>query len=137
MDFFFLLMYNMMPGSQRHTTDISVSICVLSRAPPENEQAVLSMIYSGGKNMFRIWGKIIKDNHLLRDMTVEDDSDDTRTHKIFHALDTICYEFDLSRPIWLERNIKEFKRSGKTQFRQDNFIEQLDFDFLELHIIEE
>ena len=87
--------------------------------------------------MFRIWGKIMKDNHLLRDITIEDDSNDTRTHKIFHALDAICYEFDLARPVWLDRNIREFKRSGKTQFRQDNFIEELDFDFLELHIIEE
>ena len=35
----------------------------------------------------RIWGKMMKDNHMLKDYTVTDSSDDTRTHKIFHALE--------------------------------------------------
>lgn len=30
----------------------------------------------------RIWFKMMKDNHLLRDTTITDESDDTRTHKI-------------------------------------------------------
>ena len=55
--------------------------------------------------MFRLWGKEFKDNHMIRDTTICDDSDDTRTHKIFNALDEICYEFDLSKPIWLDVNI--------------------------------
>ena len=54
--------------------------------------------------MFRLWGKEFKDNHMIRDTTICDDSDDTRTHKIFNALDEICYEFDLSKPIWLDVN---------------------------------
>ena len=85
----------------------------------------------------RIWGKIWKNNHLLKDTTIEDDSDDTRTHKICHALDEICLEFDLGKPIWLDSNIREFQRHSSTKFRQDNFIEEIDFDFLELHIIDE
>ena len=39
----------------------------------------------GGKAM-KIWGKLWKDGHLLRDMVAEDRSDDTRTHKVFNAL---------------------------------------------------
>ena len=85
----------------------------------------------------RIWGKIWKNNHLLKDTTIEDDSADTRTHKIFHALDEICLEFDLGKPIWLDSNIREFQRYSSTKFCQDNFIEEIDFDFLELHIIDE
>ena len=45
--------------------------------------------------MFRLWGKIWKDNHMLQDTVVCDDSDDTRTHKIFHGLEEICYQMDL------------------------------------------
>ena len=30
--------------------------------------------------MFRMWGKIWKDNHLLKDTVVENDAKDTRTH---------------------------------------------------------
>lgn len=85
----------------------------------------------------RIWFKLMKGNHLLRDMTVTEDSKDTRTHKIFHALDEVCYEFDLEKPIWLDANVNEFKRHAKTRFTQDSFIESVDFDFLEMQVIEE
>lgn len=87
--------------------------------------------------MFRLWGKEIKDNHLLRDTVICEDSDDTRTHKIFRALDQICYEFDLSKPIWLDTSITEFKKHAKTRFYQDNFVDEIDFDYLEIEIIEE
>lgn len=87
--------------------------------------------------MFRLWGKTFKDNRMLQDTVICDDSDDTRTHKIFRALDEICYAFDLSKPIWLDSNISEFKRHDKTRFHQDNFVDAIDFDYLEIHIIEE
>ncbi|HEY9574492.1 MAG TPA: hypothetical protein VIR32_03050 [Lachnospiraceae bacterium] len=87
--------------------------------------------------MFRLWGKIFKDNRMLRDTVICDDSQDTRTHKIFRSLDTICYEFDLSKPIWLDTTINDFKKHDKARFYQDNFIESIDFDFLEIHVIEE
>ena len=45
--------------------------------------------------MFRLWGKIWKDNRLLRDTVICDDSQDTRTHKIFRGLESVCYEMDL------------------------------------------
>ena len=85
----------------------------------------------------RIWFKIFQDNHLQRDMVITDDSEDTRTHKVFAALEQVCYEFDLSKPIWLDATIAEFKRHDKARFYQDNFVEQIYFDFLEIHVIEE
>ena len=33
----------------------------------------------------RIWFKMMKNNHLLRDTTITDESDETRTHKVFQA----------------------------------------------------
>ena len=87
--------------------------------------------------MFRLWAKEFKDNRMLRDTVIEVDNDDTRTHKIFHAIDEVCHEFDLSNPIWLDSNIKEFQRVDKTRFRKDNFIDDIDFDFLEMQVIEE
>ena len=87
--------------------------------------------------MFRMWGKLYKNNHMLADTVIEDLSDDTRTHKIFHALEAICIEFDLMQPIWLEQNIREFQRISKTRFRQDSFVETIPFDYLEIQIIEE
>ena len=87
--------------------------------------------------MFRLWAREFKDNHQLRDITVEDASTDTRTHKIFSAMDKICSEFDLASPIWLDKNIEDFKRNSKTRFTADNFIEEIEFDYLEIYVIEE
>ena len=85
----------------------------------------------------RIWFKIFKDTHLLKEETIEDESTDTRTHKVFRALDEICDAWNLAKPIWLDTNISEFKRRSKTRFTQDNFIESLEFDYLEIQITEE
>lgn len=88
--------------------------------------------------MFRLWAKKFKDSHIICDMVVNNsDSSMTRTKKIFAALDEICYAFDLSKPIWLNSTIEDFKKHKKTRFTQDNFIDPIDFDFLEIHIIEE
>lgn len=85
----------------------------------------------------RIWGKIWKANRLVRDSVYEDNRADTRTHKIFAAIDEFCREFDLSKPIWLDANVSEFQRHSRTRFRQDNFIDSIDFDYLEIQVIEE
>lgn len=87
--------------------------------------------------MFRLWAKEWKDNRMLRDTVIEDASDDTRTHKIFRAIDEVCRRFDLSKPIWLDSTVQDFKRHDKTRFSQDNFIDFIDFDYLEIHVIEE
>lgn len=87
--------------------------------------------------MFRLWGKIYKENRLIMDTVISDSSDDTRTHKIFHALESICYEFDLSKPIWLDSTIRDFQKHDKARFYQDNFIDSIGFDYLEIQIIEE
>lgn len=87
--------------------------------------------------MFRLWAKVFKENRLVKDITICNDSADTRTHKVFAAIDSICYEFDLGKPIWLETTIAAFKRHDKARFTEDNFIEPIDFDYLEIHVIEE
>lgn len=87
--------------------------------------------------MFRLWVKEWKDNHMLQDTTICDGSEDTRTHKIFRAIEEACYDFDLGKPIWLDRNIDEFRRHARTRFYQDNFVEEISFDYLEVHVIEE
>ncbi len=88
--------------------------------------------------MFRLWAKAFKENRLVQDLTIcDDDKEKNRTKKVFDAVDEICYAFDLSKPIWLESNIEEFKKRDKTRFYQDNFIDSIEFDYLEIHVIEE
>lgn len=87
--------------------------------------------------MFRLWAKEFKNNRMLKDTVIADGRDETRTHKVFDALEEVCLQFDLGKPIWLDANVSDFKRHSKVRFSQDNFIEEIDFDFLEIHVIEE
>ena len=86
----------------------------------------------------RIWAKIFINNRMKRDMVVtNNDPQLTRTKKIFSALEEVCMKFDLSVPIWLDANITDFKRTAKTRFTQDSFVDPIDFDYLEFQVIEE
>lgn len=87
--------------------------------------------------MFRLWAKTFKDNRMLQDTVIEDASTETRTHKVFNALDEICYQFDLGKPIWLDATVNDFRRHAKARFYQDNFVENIEFDYLEIQVIEE
>ena len=87
--------------------------------------------------MFRVWARTFKNNRMLRSTTVELDINDTRTHKVFKALEMVCEEFDLSNPIWLDTNIQEFQRIARTRFRADSFVESIEFDYLDFYVIEE
>lgn len=82
------------------------------------------------ENNMRIWFKIYTDTHLMRDITIENDSDDTRTHKIFKALEDACLAFDLGKPIWLDSNVSDFKRHGKTRFTKVTLLRILTLIFL-------
>ena len=75
----------------------------------------------------KIWFKIWENTHLLKSETIEDDTEDTRTHKIFHALEEVC----------LNANIAEFQRHARTRFGKDNFVEETEFDYLEIQVIDE
>lgn len=86
----------------------------------------------------QIWFKIFKNNRLLRDIVIHNDTPDlTRTKKIFAAIEQVCYDFDLSKPIWLDSNIAEFKRHNKVRFYKDSFIDSIDFDYLEMQVLKE
>lgn len=87
--------------------------------------------------MFRMWGKIFKQNRMLNDTVITVDNNLNRTRKVYQALEEICYEFDLPKPLWLESNKQDFIRNSKTRFTKDSFIEDIAFDYLEIQVIEE
>ena len=87
--------------------------------------------------MFKLWGKMIKDSRIIKSETFVREEEDTRTHKIFKSIEEMCRLWDISNPIWLEANIKDFKRHDKVRFNSDNFMEDIDFDYIEIQILEE
>jgi hypothetical protein len=93
--------------------------------PPEEEEPM------------RIWFRVFSDAHLIASETIENTDNDTRTHKVFAALEEACVRLDLGKPIWLDTNIREFSQHAKTRFRQDNFVEEVSFDYMEMLVLEE
>ena len=88
--------------------------------------------------MFRLWGKIYRSNKMLADhVYVDDDVAKNRTRKVLDGLEDICRVFNLGVPLWLEGNIEDFKKVSKTRFRADSFMEEIEFDYLEIQVIEE
>ena len=86
----------------------------------------------------RIWGKLWKNNRMIQDTVIENyEIEQNRTTKVYQALSDICHEFDLQNPIWLDINKQDFIRTSRCRFYADSFIESIDFDYLELHVIEE
>ena len=54
--------------------------------------------------MFRLWGKMMKENRMLRDIVISNgDYTMSRTAMVFDAIDQICYAFDLGHPVWLDK----------------------------------
>ena len=75
---------------------------------------------------------------MVKNITIENsDSSLNRTKKIFNSIDEICYAYDLSKPIWLDKNIREFKKNSRTRFTKDNFVDEIEFDSMDIEVIEE
>ena len=87
--------------------------------------------------MFRLWVRLFENGHMLKDVVIEDGSEDSRTHKVMNSLEKACYEFDLPKPIWLKNNVYDFQIHSKCRFTKDSFIEDVGFDYMEIQIIEE
>ncbi len=85
----------------------------------------------------KLWARLFKNNHMLRDTVIENYDNDTRTHRIMKCLEEACYEFDLAKPIWLKSTISDFQLHNKCRFTKDSFVEEVPFDYMEISILEE
>jgi hypothetical protein len=76
----------------------------------------------------KFWGKLKTEDRIIKDIIVN--SDDFKD-----ALSAICDEFDLSKPIVLEKHINETAFFNRTVFYPDDFIESVYFDSFEIEKI--
>lgn len=87
--------------------------------------------------MFRLWGKIMKNNEMTSDHVFElDNPSITLEEQVILGLESLCYHFDLQKPMWLSDNTKDLSMVSKTRFKDHHFVESIDFDYFEIHIIE-
>ncbi len=87
--------------------------------------------------MLRVWGKLWKGSCIVQQWTAENEElyldGETRFD---NCLEEIIHRLDLPKPIWLEQNVQDMKKFGKTEFRGEHFIEHFPYSMLEIDIIE-
>ena len=81
-------------------------------------------------NNNRLWGRMMKQQRIIRQETIEIENDD-----IEEAFLEICRRFDVQRPIQLPKHNREFEKFGRTFFAKEHFTESIDFDKLEIELI--
>jgi hypothetical protein len=88
--------------------------------------------------MFRLSGKCVRHTKIILNAVINDESrEKSRTEKVLGAVTALAAEFDLPSPLWLEKNIRDFKLRARTRFTADNFLEALPFDYMEIEVLEE
>ena len=86
----------------------------------------------------RIWAKTIQHqkirSEVVREFALARPSDLSGWMPVLHEL---CQALDLSRPIVLEKHIRELDQFAHTFFRQSDFMEPIGFDRFEIEIFPE
>ena len=52
-------------------------------------------------------------------------------------IETLCNHFDISNPIWMNKNTADIDKINKTRFNAQHFVEEIDFDCFEIEVIHE
>ena len=75
----------------------------------------------------KVWGFIKDGEKIIKSIVVEDNNFD-------ECLLKICYEFDMGKPVWLNKHENEIKEFGRVVFKPADFIETTSFTSFELEI---
>ncbi len=86
----------------------------------------------------QVWGKIIRGHRTVQQMTLDlAEGHLPLVSRVKMCVDDMVLEMDLPRPIWFSQNEKDIQDFGRTEFRQDHFIEPISFSYLEIELIDE
>ncbi|MDO5143662.1 MAG: hypothetical protein Q4E72_03485 [bacterium] len=78
-----------------------------------------------------LWVRTIRHHRIDRQAVEPCTRDDPR-----QALENACHRLDISLPLWLDKNQRDWDSYGQTRFQPDAFMESVDFDRLEIEYID-
>lgn len=78
-----------------------------------------------------LWVKAIRNHRIDRQTSVPCSRTDPEP-----ALDQACHDLDLPRPLWLDKNRREWDDFGMTRFLPDAFFESVPCQYLEIEYID-
>lgn len=84
--------------------------------------------------MFKIWGKVIDDGKIVKQVIYER-TDKFTYSSFFNYLTDICEELDIATPVLLKTHIFNYAKFGTVKFIPRDFTESVDFDRLVLENI--
>ena len=82
--------------------------------------------------MPRIWIRIIK-HHRIAQQTTVPCTWETAQQDFNEALHTL----DIARPLWLNKHDNEFESFRRTAFLPEHFVEEINFDRLEIEFLDD
>lgn len=87
--------------------------------------------------MYKLWAKKIKDNRIINQIVVSNKDNMSNEEKRVKCMDEICKNFDLSVPVWLNKHHMEFSQFKYVTLYSEDFIDDIDFDKLEIELIDD
>jgi len=82
--------------------------------------------------MIKIWGKLIKKEHILKSATINVDTSST---SFFDMLKSLCEKLNISTPVLLDKHVYDFNKFHMCYFKADDFIEDVLFDRFTLELV--
>lgn len=77
--------------------------------------------------MIRIWGKVFKGEKIIKHSIV---SVNPKECTFFDMLKSLCEKLDIPTPVLLNKHLNDFNLFNMTLFKQDDFIDIINFDRL-------
>lgn len=87
--------------------------------------------------MYKLWAKKIKSNKIIDSIVVKNKEDISLEQKRDKCLKEICKKLDISVPVWLKKHDFEFSQFKYVIFYSQDFIDEIDFDKLEIELIDD
>ena len=81
--------------------------------------------------MVRIWAKVMKKDKIIKQCVFEKEGV-TDYSLFFDYLRDICEKLDISTPVLIKTHLFNYAKYNVVRFKQDDFVEPIDFDKLVL-----
>ena len=79
----------------------------------------------------KVWASLHKNNKTISRVTRESELSDA-SEALMDCLEQIYKELDIAEPVWVKKHAVELSRYHRVKFMPADFIESVDFDYLEI-----
>ena len=84
----------------------------------------------------RVWGTLHKNNKIIKSKTAVSENAESSC-AFLECLEQIYHDLDLSEPLWISKHQRDIANFRHVKFFPDDFIDPVNFDWLEIEIIDE